>query len=163
MSAGDSSQSLRVDRDLSRLAPKFREAVEAALAECAAAKLDTWVYEAHRSEALQRHYFRKGRTIIPPTRPVTNAPTALRSWHGYGLAVDVVDRNRLWKPDGGLSWFERVATIFKRHNCKWGGDWTSPDPPHFQWHLCRPSPSDEARNLLATGGVAAVWEALSAT
>ena len=44
----------------------------------------------------------------------------------------------------------------------WGGDWKKPDTPHFQWGACKPSPSDQARALLASGGMVAVWKAVGA-
>jgi len=150
-----------VDRDLSKLAPAFGAAVEAALRDCVVDGLDAYVYEAMRSEALQALYYARGR---PPTpeypAPVTNAKSALYSWHAYGLAVDVISRGHHW--DRPWTWWVAVAAKFERHGCKWGGNWTKPDPPHMQWGLCKPSPSDRARELYASGGVRAVWAAVSA-
>jgi hypothetical protein len=48
------------------------------------------------------------------------------------------------------------------HRLAWGGDWTHPDTPHFQWGACKPSPSDRARQLLDAGGVRAVWAEVGA-
>ena len=146
--------------DMNLLAPLFRAAVEAAIAECQAKQLDAIVYETYRSNELQSVYYTRGRTVRPPDETVTNAMNHLYSWHGYGLAVDVIHRTKEWGP--GEAWFQSVAEIFKRHGCKWGGDWKSRDRPHFQWGLCRASPSDRARELLRTGGVWAVWEAVGA-
>ena len=154
---------LTVNSSLDVLAPKFRDAVMAALAECERERLDAKVFETYRSQELQALYYARGRTIIPPHAPVTYASTNLRSWHGYGLAVDVVHKTKYWKPDGGIEWFRKVAVVFKRNNCNWGGEWRKADPPHFQWHLCKPSPSDEARALIASEGMIAVWEAAGAT
>jgi peptidoglycan L-alanyl-D-glutamate endopeptidase CwlK len=148
--------------DLDLLAPNFAAAVRAALVAAKANGLDAMVFEAFRTDERQRFLYKKGRTIIPPTKPVTNAPTADFSWHGYGLAIDVVHRTRYWEPEAGFDWFKKVAAIFKAHNCKWGGDWTSVDPPHFQWHLCKPSPSDAARQLKRSKGHQAVWEIVGA-
>ena len=144
------------------LAPRFRAAVDAAIAECNAAPhgLDAMVYETYRSNELQSLYYTRGRTVRPPTRPVTNAMNNLYSWHGYGLAVDVIHRTKQWGP--GDDWFRRVAEVFKRHGCKWGGDWKTVDLPHFQWGLCKASPSENARTLLRTQGILAVWEAVGA-
>jgi peptidoglycan L-alanyl-D-glutamate endopeptidase CwlK len=160
VSAGTSNAVAVVSRDPQLLAPKFRVAVDAALADCAAGGLDAFVYEAYRSGETQAIYFARGRTVVPPTRPVTNASSNLFSWHGYGLAVDVISRSREW--DVPLSWYEAVAECFKAHGCRWGGDWVMKDLPHFQWGPCRPSPSDRARELIATGGLEAVWEAVGA-
>jgi hypothetical protein len=149
--------------DRSLLAPGFRAAVDAAIAECNAApnSLSAMVYETYRSNELQQIYYARGRTVRPPTSTVTNARSNLYSWHGYGLAVDVIHETEGWEPRRH-GWFRAVAEIFKRHGCKWGGDWTSPDPPHFQWGRCRPSPSDLARDLLRTEGIESVWEAVGA-
>ena len=163
MSAGATTNSLKPDRDLTRLAPLFRQTVQAAIAECNdATGLNAMVYEAYRSQELQALYYARGRTIIPPTGKVTNAPTNRYSWHGYGLAVDVVHATKFWTPPGGDAWFRDVAAVFARHGLNWGGDWTKPDLPHFQWGRCKPSPSDEARRLLDTQGQAAVWQVLGA-
>lgn len=166
MSAGWSSginyHLAKPTNDLAYLAPAFRAAVEAAIAECNddAHVLHAYVYESYRSNELQAVYYARGRTVKPPSSPVTNAMSNLYSWHGYGLAVDVIHRDLGW--DAGDDWFQAVAAVFKRHGCKWGGDWTMADLPHFQWGLCKPSPSDVARTLIRTRGVRAVWEAVGA-
>jgi len=148
--------------DKTLLAPAFARAVEAAIAECndSTNRLSAHVFETYRSNELQALYFQRGRSIKPPHETVTNAQNNLFSWHGYGLAVDVIHQTKEW--DVPVDWFERVAVIFKKHNCKWGGDWTKRDLPHFQWGLCKASPSDRARELMRTGGVLAVWEAVGA-
>jgi len=164
VSAGSNESELMVSRDLGKLAPLFAARVRAAIEECNAPENDlrAMVYEAYRSQALQAMYYKRGRTVIPPQRPVTNAPTNMQSWHGYGLAVDVVHREKFWSPPGGEQWFRDVAKIFKKHDCSWGGDWTHADPPHFQWGRCTASPSEEARRLCESQGMQAVWAKLAA-
>jgi hypothetical protein len=163
MSAGSNDSELMVNRDTSRLAPAFADAVQKALEECNSVKrLDAIIYEGYRSQALQSLYYQRGRTIIPPYKKVTNAPTNLHSWHGFGLAVDIVHKTKFWSPPGGDTWFRNVAEIFKRHSCMWGGDWKMADLPHFQWYRCPPSPSDTARQLIVDQGMLAVWEKFEA-
>jgi peptidoglycan L-alanyl-D-glutamate endopeptidase CwlK len=162
VSAGGSNPALKVSADLALVAPRFADAVTRALAECKALSYDTRVYEAYRSQELQALYYERGRTVKPPEKPVTNAPTNRYSWHGYGLAVDVVHATKYWKPDEGDAWFAKVAAVFAKHGCRWGGEWTKPDLPHIQWGLCKPSPSDSARALLDSGGIRAVWSAVGA-
>lgn len=162
MSAGAGTAVPSVSRDLTLLAPEFRRVVETAIADCNVQGFDAWVFEAYRSNELQQIYYARGRTVIPPHSTVTNAPTNLYSWHGYGLAVDVVSKSKLWQPEGGEAWFGKVAEIFKNHGCKWGGDWTKPDTPHFQWGRCKPSPSDLARLIFNQDGLEAVWRAVGA-
>jgi len=167
MSAGSPStyHLAKPTRDIDYLAPLFREAVEAAIRECnmgVTPSLRAMVYETYRSNELQFVYYRKGRDAPPPpAERVTNAKSNLYSWHGYGLAVDVIHETKGW--DAGDKWFRDVSIIFKKYGCKWGGDWTTADRPHFQWGLCRPSPSDIARELIRTKGVEAVWTAVRAS
>lgn len=151
-----------VSNDLDRLAPRFADAVREALTHAKAEGLDAMVFEAFRSDERQRCLYKKGRTKIPPHHTVTNAPTTDHSWHGYGLAVDVVHRTKFWNPEGGERWFRKVAEIFKQHDCSWGGDWKRPDTPHFQWHLCKPSPSPDAREIKRRNGHQAVWDMVRA-
>jgi D-alanyl-D-alanine carboxypeptidase-like protein len=160
MSAGMTGALTAVRRDLNLLAPLFREAVERALRDCRARGLDAYVYETYRTNELQALYYARGRTVIPPLRRVTNAASNLYSWHGYGLAVDVISKAYGWnRPE---SWFADVARSFKDQGCRWGGEWTAKDLPHFQWGRCKPSPSDLARQLLRDGGAEAVWSAVRA-
>jgi hypothetical protein len=154
-----------VDRDLSKLAPKFRERVEGAVAELNGRGIDVMVNEAGRSDALQRIYFKRG---------VTRARTVAGSWHGYYLAIDAISRKRGWDvwpwraKDGTLhggdpSWWKPVVETFKRWGCDWGGDWDSIfDGPHFQKGGLRSSPSPWSRRKFAEGKIEDVWKAVGA-
>lgn len=159
MSAGGTVA--HVNRSFDGLAPKFAAAVVAALEECNLMGLDAIVFETSRSDALAAVYYTRGR---PPSReypkPVTNAQTAAHSWHGYGLAVDVISASKEWS--AGYEWFAKVAAIFKKHGCDWGGDWTQKDLPHFQWGKCKPSPSSISQNLRAAGNLETVWRIVGA-
>lgn len=152
-------------RDLSLLAPKFRAAVEAAIDECSAQGLPVKVAEAVRSQERQAYLYAQGRTR--PGNRVTNAPTNLTSWHGYGLAVDVIHATLGYEPTGknprgNEAWFARVGGIFKKHGCAWGGDWRKPDTPHMQWGQMPASPDAPAKGLKSSQGNAAVWAAVGA-
>jgi len=160
VSAGLNAAGLRVSSDLQLLAPKFRQAVELALLQCWANHLDAKVYEGYRSPGLQALYYARGRTVIPPPRPVTNALNNLFSWHGYCLAVDVISRTRGWDVDS--KWLGAVAECFRQNGCRWGGEWKMKDMFHFQWGLCRPSPSPRAREILRSDGLRGVWSAVRA-
>ena len=162
MSAGldhPTAESLVVS-SLNGLAPLFRAALTAALAECNAAGLDAIAYETLRSDELQQMYYARGRTVIPPHYTVTNAQTARHGWHFFGLAVDVISASKRW--DVTKEWRDTVSSIFKSHGCSAGADWPHPDLPHYQFGKCRRSPSNKARELYAQGGNAAVWQAVGA-
>jgi len=74
VSAGQDDTAARPDQDCAKLAPRFQKAVEAAILECVLGGLDAYVFEAYRSQALQAAYYARGRSVVPPDRPVTNAP-----------------------------------------------------------------------------------------
>lgn len=150
-------------RNLWELAPRMRVAVELALDDCRRAGLDAAVNEALRTDELQRLYYLLGRPQLQggvPGRVVTYARSALFSWHGYGLAIDV--RSRSAGSDFTLDWITAVARIMKGHGLDWGGDWIRKDFPHFQWGTLKPAPSDRARSLLAEGGLERVWREVGA-
>jgi len=85
----------------------------------------------------QNALYAQGRTT--KGKIVTNAP-ALRSWHNYGLAFDIVILND--KDNNGTfetaSWdedkyFMTVVNYFKSKGWQWGGDFRSfKDSPHFE-------------------------------
>jgi peptidoglycan L-alanyl-D-glutamate endopeptidase CwlK len=161
MSAGiDFPTDALVHNSLVLLAPKMASAVQLAMRDANDAGMNAIVYESYRTDALQRIYYARGRTVKPPMRPVTNAKNNLYSWHGYGLAVDVIHATLRW--DAPFEWFEELAGHFIAAGCKWGGRWKRADLPHFQWGRCRVSPSDRARELLRDGGLPAVWKVVGA-
>lgn len=159
MSAGASSP--HAVHTLDGLAPKFREALEATLAACKAAGLDAIAYETTRSNDLAHAYYTRGR---PPSKeyphPVTNAPDASWTWHGYGLACDIISASKEW--NAGDEWFRKMAAMAKAHGMKWGGDWKMADVPHVQWGRCKASPSKVARALHAAGEIGEVWKLVGA-
>lgn len=141
---------------LDGLAPQFRAAVEAVLSDMGDAK----VSESLRSFARQSYLYGFGREYDDGRGIVTNAASHLTSWHGYGLAVDIIHQTLEW--NAGDHWFRLMADIAKGHGLDSGGDWHHPDKPHVQWGKCKDSPSDEARRLYERGGVSAVWNAVGA-
>jgi peptidoglycan LD-endopeptidase CwlK len=143
-----------VRKDLKELAPKFRKAVESAIAECNTKGYPVMVYEALRTHELASMYYKLG---------ASKAKDGWKTWHFYGLAVDVIHPKKYWKAWDDLEWSKNVVAIFKKYELDWGGDWTSfMDKPHFQWGKCKASPSDVAIELYKTKGIHAVWEAVRA-
>lgn len=163
MSAGDDVRvvvpvlpaAATVVNDLAFLAPKFAAAVKMAVAECKALGIEALVYETYRTDALAKAYYARGRTT--PGRIVTHAKDNVHSWHGFGLGADIIHATLRW--DAPADWWPRMAAVFKRNRCNWGGDWRSfKDLPHVQWEHCPDSPDDDDRRLLRESGLLAVWE-----
>lgn len=142
--------------DLAALAPKMRERVEGALEECHAKGLDARVWETRRSAELHALYYQRG---------VSKAATALKTWHFYGLAVDVISVAHGWAVTD--DWRHAVTQVFRAHGLDWGGDWrTFHDEPHYQLAGLAPSPNQAPRIYEAAGGgdagLRAVWRAVGA-
>lgn len=143
-------------RSLDVLAPKFRAALEALLADLPDAK----VAETLRTPERQSFLYGFGRDYDDGRGIVTQAPTNLTTWHGYGLAADVVHRVHEW--DAGTSWFLHLGEVAEHHGLKWGGAWRHPDLPHVYWGRCKDTPSYVAVGLYTTRGIEAVWQAVGA-
>ncbi|HDZ56528.1 MAG TPA: hypothetical protein ENI17_13375 [Pseudomonas xinjiangensis] len=85
------------------------------------------VTQALRTSAEQDALYAQGRTASG--RVVTNARGG-ESYHNYGLAIDVVeirDGKAIWNTD-----WTAIAKVGVSHGFSWGGNWTTPDKPHFQ-------------------------------
>jgi hypothetical protein len=137
--------------DAALLAPKLRDVAVDATHFLNLSGYDAVIYETLRSRQLAELYHALG---------VSKAANELYSWHGYGLAFDVISRSRGWDAWDDADWCEPVVATYKSHGLHWGGDWKSfRDRPHFQWHCdgMHESPSDHARELLTTSGMRAVW------
>lgn len=137
------------DRDLDDLHPYVRGRAELLLADLRAAGFTPVVTEVLRTNARQAWLHALGRTTVAKDgrgrggRTVTRARTAATTWHGYRLALDVVDATIRWNdrhPRWG-QWTAALAASARRHGFRWGADWdhdgqtgdeTFLDWPHLQ-------------------------------
>jgi peptidoglycan L-alanyl-D-glutamate endopeptidase CwlK len=162
--------------DLAGLAPKFRTQVELVLADLVDKEWLVCVRESVRSNERADWLYRCGREFDDGRGIVTNAVNALKTWHHYGLAVDLGDR-RFSPGREPASFWRDVMAIAEARGLTVGADWNRNgipdsqepgkhlcDQPHMQWFCdgMHVSPSDHAAELLATGGVEAVWRELHA-
>ena len=145
------------DTGLAGLAPAFREAVEKVLA----AHPEAVVAESCRSPERQAFLYGFGRTYDDGRGIVTNAPTNELTWHGYGLAVDVIHRTLRW--DAPESWWQALGKTAKDNGLVWGGGWqTLPDKPHIQWGRMTRSPLPGMIAMLRKGQLTELWCSLGA-
>lgn len=144
-----------VQRSLTLCAPKFASAVTALVAHLNGG-LTEMVFETLRTEARQTFLYGFGRDYDDGRGKVTNARSALYSWHGFGLAVDVVEKDATpW--NAPPTFWNAIGDAADATGLTWGGRWSKPDLPHVQWGGCPASPSDADRALFASGGMEAVW------
>ena len=150
-----------VIRTLDVLAPKFRVALEAMLADLAGGPEER-LFETLRTEERQAFLYGFGRDYDDGRGIVTKAPTALNSWHGFAMAVDVVEKDATpWDAPPGF--WEGIGAAAKRQGLVWGGSWEHPDRPHVQWGRCPVSPTRADIALMRTKGIEAVWEKYGAS
>lgn len=148
--------------DVSKLAPRFRAAVIAALNEMRAAGYDPIISETIRTNERQQFLYGFGRDYDDGRGVVTNSQDVLHTWHGFGLAVDVISRSRQW--DAPADFWQALGVAARDEGLVWGGDWPQfKDKPHVQWgEPMRRSPSAHAAELLEQGGLPAVWREVRA-
>jgi peptidoglycan L-alanyl-D-glutamate endopeptidase CwlK len=115
---------------LNKLHPAIREAASQFIAECERNGIYLRITSnGHlRTFEEQNELYAQGRT--KPGKKVTWVKAG-QSFHNYGLALDVVeikDGKALWN---NTRWLQ-IAAIAAKHGFEWGGNWKTPDKPHFQ-------------------------------
>jgi hypothetical protein len=147
------------------LAPKFQDAVRRILERMAQLGLKARVVETMRTDARQQYLYGFGRDYDDDRGVVTQSDSAFTTWHGYGLAVDMV-----W--GAPTTFWEALARLALAEGLTSGADWNRNglhdekfcDRPHVQWYCpgMHVAPSDHARALVEQGGIEAVWKELGA-
>lgn len=117
---------------LATLQPTVQPIFKSFLDQCEAAGIPCDIVGGSRSFEQQQATYDQGRTTPGPI--VTNAKPG-DSYHQYNLALDVVPRAYKslpnWNPEGPL--WERIGQIGEAAGLQWGGRWSKPDRPHFQF------------------------------
>jgi len=150
-----------VARGLDALAPRFRSALERVLATLTGLGLDPVVVETLRTHERQRFLYGFGRDYDDGRGVVTHSEDADETWHGYGLAADIVSASKRWQAPPAF--WAALGRACAREQLAWGGTWQFVDQPHVQWGPpMRRSPSPRAARLMAAGGPRAVWRAVGA-
>lgn len=143
------------------LAPKVQEAVERVLSRMRAEGFNPRLFETLRTAERQDFLFGFGRRYDDGRGIVTKVQSHLHGWHGYGLAVDIVENDATpWTAP--QAFWNALGAAAEANGMTWGGRWKFLDVPHIQWGGCRVSPSARSRELLASGGPPAVWAEVGA-
>lgn len=121
--------------DMNMLEPNTRAAVQAILAEAAAAGEPLLVFETYRSVQRQEELFKRGATQLSEV-----------GVHHYGLGADLVK-----SVNGSPSWkgsFAFMSALAKKHGLVSGVDWGHPEVKHLFYdgaHVQRISVKDQDR------------------
>lgn len=156
-------------RDLALLAPRFRLAVDRTLHAMQRAGFDPVVCETLRTHERQAYLYGFGRTYDDGRGIVTFSQDADETWHGFGLAADIISRSALW--DAPAKFWRALEVAAEGEGLTSGADWDRRDEtrsrfkdlPHIQWGPpMRRSPSPRAAKLRDEGGLIAVWREVDA-
>jgi peptidoglycan LD-endopeptidase CwlK len=127
------------------------------LERCAAVGLPILITQGLRSWEEQDALYAQGRTA--PGKIVTRARGG-ESYHNFGLAFDVVVLDAMgkanWNP-AHPGW-RSAGAIGKSVGLDWGGDWTRPDLPHFEYSG---GLSAERCRALYPRGLSAIWREIN--
>jgi len=147
---------------LDGLAPGFRRKLDQLLRDMRLDGHRPLVFETGRTDARQAYLFGYGREWDDGRGVVTNSRTGATTWHGYGLAADLVCADH--GHDATAAFWRSMDSHARYVGLEWGGLWASfPDRPHVQWSPMRRSPSpDVAQRLYAAGDIAEVWRLVGA-
>lgn len=141
-------------------APKFVDAINRMLVRLADG-LPEVPFEWLRTAERQTYLYGFGRDYDDGRGKVTNAKTALFSMHGFGLAVDIVEKDATpW--NAPVSFWNEIGDAAKAEGLIWGGTWERPDLPHVQWNTGHATPTDDDRGLFFREGKEAAWRRYSA-
>jgi len=122
----------RSERNILTLLPAAREAARGFMSEAvplmASKGFKVIITGGSRTYAEQDALYAQGRT--KPGAIVTNAKAG-ESWHNFAIAFDVtVFQNG--KMVSTASPYHDLGALAQKHGLEWGGNWKTPDMPHFQ-------------------------------
>ena len=113
-------------RDINKLLPVAQKACRLFLSECEKEGLPVLITETYRSQERQNELYAQGRT--KPGKVVT---WTKNSRHTSRLAWDIC-KNVKGAEYSDTSFFKKCGAIAKKLGITWGGDWKTPDMPHFE-------------------------------
>ncbi len=152
---------VRVQASLDGLAPQFRAALEATVRDVRAVGHAVRIFETLRTAERQKFLHGFGRLYDDGRGVVTHAESHLRTWHGFGLAADLVEDDKTpW--NATPAFWNAIGVAAERHGLVWGGRWKFIDLPHIQWGGAPRSPTDNHRFVLGKSGAEAVWRLVGA-
>ena len=113
-------------RDINELTPEAEEACRMFLKACESEGLKVLITETYRSQERQNELYAQGRTksgkIVTWTK--NSRHTSRRAWD--------ICQNIKGQEYSNTTFFKMCGEIAKSLGITWGGDWSTPDMPHFE-------------------------------
>ena len=122
-------------RDINELLPAAQKACRIFMKKCGEAGLKIFITETYRSQARQNELYNQGRTT--PGQIVT---WTKKSNHTGRLAWDIAC---IGKELYDISVLNKAGQIGKSLGITWGGEWATPDKPHFEVKADWKEPKEE--------------------
>lgn len=144
---------ISVNKNLDLIHPLLKEKALSGISEAKKDGLYIKIFEGFRSSARTDFLYSLGRTKIG--KVVTNASSG-KSWHNYGLAVDIVffeDEKWMWAGN-----FCALSKYMIDQGLEWGG---KSDACHFQ--LRGGLSISQAQNIVKKDGLLELWDVISKT
>lgn len=145
------------EQRLAEVIPQLADLIRQLADQLAKENITIRVTQGLRTFEQQEALYNQGR--LEPGHMVTDA-RAGESWHNYGCAVDVAPFD-----DGIPDWnvehpaWARLVRIGVSLGLRSGISWK--DEPHFEYTgTFPPNPPQSVKDIFATGGVEAVWNAI---
>lgn len=126
-------------RDINELTPLAQTACRLFMAKCREAGLDIFITETYRPQSRQNELWEQGRT--KPGKIVT---WTMHSRHTSRRAWDIACNGHLLYDIDTLN---KAGAIAKSLGITWGGDWTTPDKPHFEIGINWEAPKEEVKEV----------------
>jgi hypothetical protein len=147
-----------VQTSLLLLAPLMRDAVIAFLADPVVAQgRPERPFETLRTMERQTFLYGFSRLYDDSRGRVTNAVDIYKTWHGYGLAIDIIEKDATpW--EAPADFWSTLAQRAPLYGLTSGALWSTPDLPHIQWAACPKSPTPADKAMLIELGPLAVQQ-----
>ncbi len=113
-------------RDIGELTPKAQKACNLFLEECRRQGLDVLITETYRSQERQNYLYEQGRS-----REGKKVTWTKSSRHTSRRAWDIC-KNVKGAEYCDTKFFQKCGEIAKGFKITWGGEWKTPDTPHFE-------------------------------
>lgn len=113
-------------RDISELTPNAQKACNLFMAECKKQGLNVLITETYRSQERQDYLYAQGRT-----RKGNKVTWTKYSRHTSRRAWDIC-KNLKGHEYTDTEFFNKCGEIARSLGITWGGDWSTPDRPHFE-------------------------------
>ena len=117
----------KVIKDLESLLPQAKRAAELFLKECEKEGLKVRITETYRTQARQNELYAQGRT-----KPGQIVTWTKNSRHTSKRAWDICQNIKGKEYDQSQGFFEKCGKVAKKLGITWGGEWKTPDRPHFE-------------------------------